>query len=158
MVDPAPKETLTSCPFCKEPIQIGAIKCKHCSSTLVPIAENIGNPAGYSGSPNQSVQIVTNTQKTDESKESNKFITPQYYNTYLGHGWGILILSVVLITFMASLWEEKEQDAAIGLAVVGSVIIYTWFIGIMVKPSANKILPVIGAIIFTLALLGLFAQ
>lgn len=32
-------KTMTSCPFCKEPIAAGATKCKHCQSDLTAAAK-----------------------------------------------------------------------------------------------------------------------
>lgn len=36
-----PNESIVRCPLCKEDIQKDAIKCKHCSSILVPISNPI---------------------------------------------------------------------------------------------------------------------
>lgn len=35
------------CPFCKEEIQEGALKCKHCGSMLVPVHENLDVKSGH---------------------------------------------------------------------------------------------------------------
>jgi ribosomal protein L37AE/L43A len=32
-------KTMTVCPFCKEPIAVGATKCKHCQSDLTAAAK-----------------------------------------------------------------------------------------------------------------------
>jgi TM2 domain-containing membrane protein YozV len=41
----APQSVLTKCPYCREDIQFGAIKCKHCSEFLVKQAEAQRGPA-----------------------------------------------------------------------------------------------------------------
>ncbi|MDB4173123.1 hypothetical protein N9748_00715 [bacterium] len=157
MFDPESKETLAPCPFCKEPIQVGAIKCKDCNSILVPIAENAGNPVGYSGSPNQSVQIVTNTSEPTE-RSSGSWVSPTYVNSYLGHGWSIFILSILVFVCVAVWVDDGEIDTAIGLATFSAIVIFPWFIWVVSRPSSNKVLPIIGIIFLFISIIGLFGS
>ena len=147
MVDSESKETLVSCPFCKESIQSGAIKCKHCGSTLVPLSENVEG----SQSPSQSVQIVTNTQKTEVTNSNIQ-------NRYWSHGWAIIMASFIFLFSVFASIGENNRELMIVFAIIGTVIIVPWFLWIMSKPSANKILPIIAILISSFTVFGFFME
>ena len=89
------KSELTVCPFCKEEISVGAIKCKHCQSNLAPISDNFGQ-AG-----NTKIENVVNYSSGPQQEK------------YLGHGWGTIVISVVFILLAAG---EIRGGASSGAA------------------------------------------
>lgn len=129
------------CPFCKEEIKDGAIKCKHCGSHLVPISEN----SGSNGSSN-TIQIV-NSHGGDGVNGDKRFVEPGVIpESYVGHGWGIVALSFLFVIFSAST-IETEPDASLGMVIFGAVFVIPWSIWVLRKKNSNKVLPWIGIIL-----------
>lgn len=139
------ESAVKKCPFCKEQIFEDAIKCKHCSSVLVPIADNFNN--GQSGGINQSVQILYPAEKSSYTVQP----VPQN-NKMLGHGWIGLIIAFLFL----SLASDQTGDEAVGVAIVGAIIVIPWMIWLITRPSANKALPAIALVLTTLGLIGSF--
>jgi multisubunit Na+/H+ antiporter MnhF subunit len=139
------------CPFCKERIYHDAIKCKHCGSVLAPIADNFPNITGAAGFGNN-VQIVTNAQPIEAPRKPSDYIVapPPNSNSMLGHGWSVLVVSIVF----AAVVGGSVGDEAVGAATLGAAIVAPWAIWLLSKASANKVLPAIALIIATLMFVG----
>lgn len=144
-----------TCPFCKEEIKKNSIKCKHCQSILVPINENI-----ISSGVNQSVQIVTNTQDKQKEKNSEKWIGPSMdqSNSYIGHGWSCLILSIIMFLSFVDAIDGNEIDAAHGITIISFISLVPWSIWIISKEGSNKLLPAISLILSILMLFASFGD
>ena len=140
------------CPFCKEQIYSDALKCKHCGSVLAPISDNFPSAANNSGFGNN-VQIVTNTQPAESSsKPTDYYITPPpNSNSMLGHGWSVLVVSVLFASWVGG----SAGDDALGAAILGTIIVAPWSIWLLSKPSSNKVLPAIALILTTLIFIGM---
>lgn len=102
------------CPFCRESVVLGAIKCRHCSSTLVPMAEN-AKVARFGAEP------------------PNASLAPARTASDNGNKLGALYLSLAmfcLIMIISGCKDPDAQDVALGSllfigapAVVGSVYV-----------------------------------
>jgi len=125
------KSEVTICPFCKEEISVGAIKCKHCQSNLAPISDNYGQ-AG-----NTKIENVVNYSSGPQQEK------------YLGHGWGVVVIAVLvfILTSAFSEGEYYEPDAAIGVALLGMIPVLPYGIWIISRDGSNKALPAIGMIL-----------
>jgi len=122
------------CPFCREQISFGALKCKHCQSTLVPLSENTRSTP----SMNQSVHIVSHDQATPRM---------------LDHGWIVMVVTgVFLLALAIAVDEPTDPDAAAGVAFLCSVVVLPYSAWILSKPLSNKVLPVI-AMLLTLVII-----
>jgi len=141
----------SKCPFCKEQIFSDALKCKHCGSVLAPISDNFKNSNGAAGSGNN-VQIVTNGTPTEPTRKSADYIVavPPNSNSMLGHGWSVLVLSIIFATLVGG----SSGDESFGMAVLGAVFVAPWSIWLLSKTSANKVLPAIALIMVTLIFIG----
>jgi hypothetical protein len=104
----------TQCPFCCEQIITGAIKCKHCNSTLIPLVEN-----------------VRNSQFMAVSRDVAVPLSPVASDN--GNGLGLLFLSLsilCLLVIISCLETPDVKDSAVGTllllgapAIVGSVYV-----------------------------------
>ena len=152
MVDSVSKENFISCPICENSVQKNSIKCRYCGSTLDPFFENIGG----SHSPIQSVKTVKNIEKTDDSKPNTEVINSKSLNRYWGHGWGIFLASLIFLVSILSSAIEKNEELMIAFGIICPVIIIPWFLWIMSKSVANKILPIIAILISSFTVFGFF--
>ena len=143
--------TYRKCPFCKEQIFDDALKCRYCGSVLAPISDNFPSAVSSAGFGNN-VQIVTNTQQAETNRKPSDYIVapPHNSNSMLGHGWSVLVLSIIF----ASVVGGSVGDDAVGAAILGAVIVAPWAIWILSKTSANKVLPAIALVIVTLVFVG----
>ena len=137
------------CPFCKEEIKKGSIKCKHCQSILVPLNDN-----NSTSGTNQSVQIVTNTQ----DKNTDKRADPEriFLKSYVGQGWSCLIISFILFLVFSDAIDGKEIDEAHGITLIAFISVVPWSIWIISKYGSNKLLPAISIILSVLMLVASF--
>ncbi|MEO6298627.1 MAG: hypothetical protein ABIV25_02985 [Paracoccaceae bacterium] len=120
------------CPFCREEIYADALKCRFCSSALVPIAENF---------------------RTVGPKFDSYVIYPDpNHSTMLGHGWAGLLLSVLALGTMGTFVGDGKTSAAVTLAVVAGLVLFPWMLRLLQKPEANKILPALALIVTTLVM------
>ena len=140
-------EKNNTCPFCQEIIKVNALKCKHCGSILVPMGENLRSHS--QPNPQQTVQIVTNTSES---------LGKGNLNTYLGHGWAILILSVLAFFLAAVYIDDGEIDAADGVGILSGICIFPWFFWLLSQPSSNKVVPSIGIVILIFTILAIMGN
>lgn len=134
------KSDMTICPFCKEEIAVGAIKCKHCQSNLAPM-------------PGE------NTVSGPSPATAGNHVISQR-STYVGHGWGTIVISIVFI-LLAALYGEPESEfydleASIGAAILGVIVVVPYGIWIMTREGSNKALPAIAMILSVLSFFGSF--
>ena len=118
---------------------------------LAPISDNFPGAASTAGFGNN-VQIVTNTQQAETNRKPSDYIVapPHNSNSMLGHGWSVLVLSIIFSAVVGG----SIGDEAVGAAILGAVIVAPWAIWILSKASANKVLPAIALIIVTLVFVG----
>lgn len=152
IISKSENSNLRKCPFCRELIQNDALKCKYCSSVLVPIGDNFANIARTNALSNN-VQIVTNTQNSEllaRRHPEHTITPPDDANAMLGHGWGVLVLSFIFFSLAAN----SFGDEALGASVLGAIIVAPWSVWILSKTYSNKILPATALIVTTLGFLG----
>lgn len=115
------------CPFCKETIQDGAIKCKHCDSMLTQAAVN---PAPSMPLSSASMKVAMRNPKTGEIKEikigwswilflfSGFFGLPLFLRKL--NVWGGIFLALWAVNFVGS--STIDDFERVGSTVILSLI------------------------------------
>ncbi len=146
-----------SCPFCREAVHADAIKCRHCQSFLVPMAENCSGDR----SATPSINVVTTTTQPIMASSFGqepriRTVAPLATapNTSLGHAWGVFSLALVLFLVTGvMLGENGEGSVSGGYAVFCALAIGPWAIWLLNQENANRVLPVLALV--GLVLIGL---
>jgi len=73
------------CPYCKEEIKDGAIKCKHCSSFLNDVSKD-------STEKNEVTNRIEVRQKKDKINKTNKFKSETWWQI-----WGFIVIIAFII-------------------------------------------------------------
>tara|TARA_B100001093_G_scaffold454714_1_gene464291 strand:+ start:94 stop:468 length:375 start_codon:yes stop_codon:yes gene_type:complete len=76
--------------------------------------------------------------------------------TLIGHGWGIILITIFwFLLWVASFTDENgdvvnydDFDGIIAIFILNGIFVVPWIIWVLLKEQSNKLLPIIGSLLY----------
>ena len=81
---------------------------------------------------------------------------PSKVRTLIGHGWGIILITIFWVFFSGAIFTDENGDVVnyddfdgiIVIFILNGIFVVPWIIWVLLKEQSNKLLPIIGSLLY----------